>query len=76
MARADSYGDLAKLEQLLDEYASVSALDPAKLPAVRAQIWELISAAQLHHDLHVEVAPAAEEFDNFVLHVDLSLIHI
>jgi len=35
MARADSYGDLAKLEQLLDEYATVSALDPAKLPAVR-----------------------------------------
>ena len=32
MARADTYGDLAKLEQLLDEYATVSALDPAKLP--------------------------------------------
>ena len=57
MARADSYGDLAKLEQLLDEYATVSALDPAKLPAVRAQVWELISAAQLHHDLHVDAAP-------------------
>ncbi len=76
MARADSYGDLAKLEQLLDEYATVNALDPAKLPAVRAQVWELISAAQLHHDLHVDVAPAAEEFDNFVLHVDGYLCEI
>ena len=57
MARADTYGDLAKLEQLLDEYATVSALDPAKLPAVRAQVWELIAAAQLHHDLHVDAAP-------------------
>src|SRR5215472_553640 len=76
MARADSYGDLAKLEQLLDEYATVSALDPAKLPAVRAQVWELISAAQLHHDLHVAAAPAAEEFDNFVLHVDGYLCEI
>ena len=38
MARADSYGDLAKLEQLLDEYATVAALDPDKLPALRAQI--------------------------------------
>ncbi len=76
MARADSYGDLAKLEQLLDEYATVSALDPAKLPAVRAQVWELISAAQLHHDLHVDAAPAAEEFDNFVLHVDGYLCEI
>ncbi len=76
MARADSYGDLAKLEQLLDEYATVSALDPAKLPTVRAQVWELISAAQLHHDLHVDAAPAAEEFDNFVLHVDGYLCEI
>ena len=76
MARADSYGDLAKLEQLLDEYATVSALDPAKLPAVRAQVWELISAAQLHHDLHVDAVPAAEEFDNFVLHVDGYLCEI
>ena len=45
MARADTYGDLAKLEQLLDEYATVQALDPAKVPAVRAQIWTLIQAA-------------------------------
>jgi cobaltochelatase CobN len=76
MARADTYGDLAKLEQLLDEYAMVSALDPAKLPAVRAQVWELISAAQLHHDLHVDAAPAAGEFDEFVLHVDGYLCEI
>jgi cobaltochelatase CobN len=76
MARADSYGDLAKLEQLLDEYAAVSALDPAKLPAVRAQVWELIAAAQLHHDLGLDAAPAAEEFDSFVLHVDGYLCEI
>jgi cobaltochelatase CobN len=76
MARADTYGDLAKLEQLLDEYATVSALDPAKLPTVRAQVWELIAAAQLHHDLGLDAAPAAEEFDNFVLHVDGYLCEI
>ena len=70
MARADSYGDLARLEQLLDEYATVSALDPAKLPAVRSQIWELIRAAELHHDLELAEAPGAAEFDSFVLHVD------
>ncbi|GAA5195460.1 cobaltochelatase subunit CobN [Rugosimonospora acidiphila] len=70
MARADSYGDLARLEQLLDEYATVAALDPAKLPAVRAQIWTLIQAAQLHRDLHVDAQPDSDEFDDFVLHVD------
>ncbi|GLY86304.1 cobaltochelatase subunit CobN [Actinoallomurus iriomotensis] len=70
MARADTYGDLAKLEQLLDEYATVQALDPAKLPAVRAQIWTLVQAAQLHQDLHVSDEPGADDFDDFVLHVD------
>jgi cobaltochelatase CobN len=70
MARADSYGEMAKLEQLLDEYATVAALDPDKLPAVRAQIWALINEAQLHHDLGVAVAPEAAEFDDFVLHID------
>ncbi len=70
MARADSYGELAKLEQLLDEYATVAALDPDKLPAVRAQIWSLVHTAQLHHDLGVPGEPGAAEFDEFVLHVD------
>jgi cobaltochelatase CobN len=70
MARAESYGELAKLEQLLDEYATVAALDPDKLPAVRAQIWSLVRAAQLHHDLDVNGEPGAAEFDDFVLHID------
>ncbi|WP_225848516.1 cobaltochelatase subunit CobN [Streptomyces sp. HPF1205] len=70
MARADSYGDLARLEQLLDEYAMVSDLDPAKAPAIRGQIWTLVRAAELHHDLHVDEQPGADDFDEFVLHVD------
>jgi cobaltochelatase CobN len=70
MARADTYGDMAKLEQLLDEYATVAALDPDKLPALRAQIWSLVQAAHLHQDLGVEAAPGSAEFDEFVLHID------
>jgi cobaltochelatase CobN len=76
MARADSYGDLAKLEQLLDEHATVATLDPVKLPEVRARIWTLIQAAQLHHDLHVRDRPEDAEFDEFVLHVDGYLCEI
>ncbi|MCX6464353.1 MAG: cobaltochelatase subunit CobN [Pseudonocardiales bacterium] len=70
MARADTYGEMAKLEQLLDEYATVQALDPAKLPALRARIWEVVQAAQLHHDLHVDSAPDEDSFDDFILHID------
>jgi cobaltochelatase CobN len=76
MARADSYGELAKLEQLLDEYATVAALDPAKVPAVRAQIWSIVETAQLHHDLHVSAQPDDAEFDDFVLHIDGYLCEI
>jgi cobaltochelatase CobN len=70
MARAETYDEMAQLEQLLDEYAQVQAMDPAKLPTIRGQIWELITAAQLHHDLHVSETPSDEEFDDFLLHVD------
>ncbi|MGH3721118.1 MAG: cobaltochelatase subunit CobN [Pseudonocardiaceae bacterium] len=76
MARADSYGDLARLEQLLDEYATVAALDPDKLPTLRGQIWTLIQSAQLHHDLGADAAPGAAEFDEFVLHLDGYLCEI
>ncbi|MGB3827713.1 MAG: cobaltochelatase subunit CobN [Ornithinimicrobium sp.] len=70
MARADSYGDIARLEQLLDEYGNVSAMDPAKVPALRGEIWTLIQAAKLDHDLGMSSAPGEEEFDDFVMQVD------
>ncbi|SOD74479.1 cobaltochelatase CobN subunit [Jatrophihabitans sp. GAS493] len=70
MARAESYGDIARLEQLLDEYQQIAAMDPGKLPAIRAQIWTLMEAAKLDHDLGLENRPHDAEFDEFLLHVD------
>ena len=70
MARAESYGDIARLEQLMDEHAQIAALDPAKLPAIRAQIWTLIQAAKLDHDLGLDARPHDAEFADFLLHVD------
>ncbi|MUL82526.1 cobaltochelatase subunit CobN [Mycobacterium sp. CBMA247] len=70
MARAESYGDIAKLEQLLDEHAMVSALDPGKLPAIRQQIWTLMRAAKMDHDLGLEDRPDEDSFDDMLLHVD------
>ncbi|GAA1276457.1 cobaltochelatase subunit CobN [Saccharothrix xinjiangensis] len=70
MTRADSYGDIARLEQLLDEHGAIAAMDPAKLPAIRAQIWTLIQAAKLDHDLGLEDRPHDAEFDDLLLHVD------
>jgi len=70
MARADSYGDIARLEQLLDEHANIAAMDPAKLPAVRQQIWTLLQAAKLDHDLGLNERPEDDHFDEMILHVD------
>jgi cobaltochelatase CobN len=70
MARAEAYGDIARLEQLLDEYGNVKAMDPAKAPALRGEIWTLVKAAQLDHDLGLAERPDEDGFDQFVLHVD------
>ncbi|MGW1738501.1 cobaltochelatase subunit CobN [Nocardia sp. NPDC001965] len=70
MARAESYGDISRLEQLLDEHANISALDPAKLPAIRQQIWTLMRAAKMDHDLGLAERPDEETFDDMLLHVD------
>ncbi|HWJ82184.1 MAG TPA: cobaltochelatase subunit CobN [Nocardioides sp.] len=70
MARAESYGDIARLEQLLDEYGNIATMDPAKLPAIRGEIWQLMKAAEMHRDLGLDERPDDEEFDDFLLHVD------
>jgi cobaltochelatase CobN len=72
MTRADVYDDLARLESLLDEHAQVASLDPAKLPAIRAQVWDLLVQAEIHRDLGLaaDQAPADDAFDDLVLHVD------
>jgi len=74
MTRAETYDDLAKLEQLLDEYYQVETLDPSKLPAIRVRIWETLRDAELHNDLGVEEQP--EEFSDFLNHVDGYLCEI
>jgi cobaltochelatase CobN len=70
MARAESYGDIARLEQLLDEHSTIAALDPAKLPAIRQQIWTLMRAAKMDHDLGLADRPDEDAFDDMLLHVD------
>lgn len=51
LTRAESYDELAALESLLDTHAQVLHLDPAKLPEIRRQIWELLVSTEMHTDL-------------------------
>ena len=70
MARAESYGDINRLEQLLDEHANIATLDPAKLPAIRQQIWTLMRAAKMDHVRGLAERPEDDHFDEMILHVD------
>jgi cobaltochelatase CobN len=51
MTTADTYGVLAQLGELVDEYYQVELLDPGKLPLLQAQIWALVKQARLDRDL-------------------------
>ncbi len=76
MARAETYGDIARLEQLLDEHANIAALDPPKLPAIRQQIWTLMRAAKMDHDLGLDDRPDEDSVDDMLMHVDCWLCEI
>lgn len=68
MTTADSYGDIARLEQLMDEHYQCQTLDPAKLPFLEGQIWDMVRQADLDRDLGVDELP--EDFGDFILHID------
>ena len=68
MTTADSYGDITRCEQLMDEYARAQGMDPQKLPMLRQQIWEVVQKARLNEDLGVDEIP--DDFDDFILHID------
>jgi cobaltochelatase CobN len=68
MTTADTYNELAKLEQLMDEYVRVQTLDPAKLPIIEAQIWQLVEETRMNQDLSVDERP--ENFSAFLQHID------
>ena len=51
MTSAGAYGSLAELAQLADEYYAAEQLDPAKLPILQRQIWEIVERDRLDSDL-------------------------
>jgi cobaltochelatase CobN len=51
LTHADSYGPLATLARLVEEYYRAEVLDTQKLPVLRRQLWELVRAARLEDDL-------------------------
>ncbi len=51
LTHADSYGPLATLSRLVEEYYRAEVLDTNKLPLLRRQVWDLVRGARLEDDL-------------------------
>ena len=64
MTTAETYGSLAELNQLVNEYYAVEKLDPAKLPYLQQQIWELVERTNLKADLDTKTMLTRERGDH------------
>jgi len=70
LTRAESYGPLADLEQLVDEYYEASGVDPRRLKVLKKEILTLCSATGLGIDSGMEDAVDEDEalnrLDNYL----------
>jgi len=64
MTVAETYGALAELNQLVNEYYSLEKLDPTKLPIVQRQIWDLIEKTNLRADLDLKTMLSRDHGDH------------
>ncbi|WP_267384100.1 cobaltochelatase subunit CobN [Cyanobacterium sp. uoEpiScrs1] len=55
LTRAELYGDLEKLETLIDEYYEAQTLDPSRLKIISDRITQLINETNLNRDLGIEL---------------------
>jgi cobaltochelatase CobN len=64
MTSAETYGALAELNQLVNEYYAVEKLDPVKLPFLQQQIWQLVESTNLKADLDIKTMLTRERGDH------------
>jgi cobaltochelatase CobN len=64
MTTAETYGPLAELNQLVNEYYAVEKLDPTKLPFLQQQIWKLVERTNLKADLDTKTMLTRERGDH------------
>ncbi len=64
MTSAETYGPLASLNELVNEYYTLEKLDPSKLPLLQQQIWDLIQQTHLQTDLDLRAMFARDHGDH------------
>ncbi len=66
MHNADSYGDGAELEVMLQDYYHAKTFDKEKLPTMQKKIWEKVHQTKLDQDLDISQEKAFADFDDFL----------
>ena len=67
MTRAELYGALQQLENLVDEYYEAESLDPGRLPSIRDRIRELVIQENLHQELGIAIESDILKFESVIL---------
>ncbi|MEJ1936487.1 cobaltochelatase subunit CobN, partial [Nostoc sp. NIES-2111] len=67
MTRAELYGALQKLENLIDEYYEAESLDPSRLVAIRDRIRDLVIQENLYKDLGIQNEEDIINFESLIL---------
>ena len=74
MTNADTYEELAKVDELVLSYQQTKDMNPTRLPVAQKELWEQVEKASLHRDLEITRDQAMADFDQFLekLHSYLS----
>jgi cobaltochelatase CobN len=67
MTRAELYGPLQQVENLIDEYYEAESLDPSRLPTIRDRIQELVIKENLYKDLGITNPEDIANFETLIL---------
>ncbi len=77
MTRAELYGDMQNLENLVDEYYEAMSLNPGRMVGLQQKIVELLANSNLQEDFGITANELQQRFGDTVLnHLDRSLCEL
>jgi cobaltochelatase CobN len=77
MTRAELYGDMQNLENLVDEYYEAMSLNPVRMVGLQQKIVELLANSNLKEDFGITANELQQRFGDTVLnHLDRSLCEL
>ncbi len=66
MTNADTYEELAEVDNRVLDYMQTKSMNPTRLPVAQKEIWEAVERAELHRDLETSREEALADFDAFL----------